>query len=277
MTLIVGILCEDGVVLGADGAATMGSADASTARQPVHKLRCWDNAIAGFSGAVGMAQRLGSQYGDLRTSNAMASKHPTEVMAKIGQGFQSVLGPEYQILRSVPESLMRQAIPGVLCYSIIAMVVKHKPCLFQFDLLGRPEMATQDLPFVAIGCGQPIADPFLAFAKRVFWGNAMPKIEQGILATLWTLEHAIDISPGGVADPVQLCVLKQDGKDFRAHEISEAERQEHHQYIEGMVQKLRDYAANPSHEKDAPTGDMPQPPQHAGGPAAPAPDQTPDP
>ena len=38
MTLIVGVLCNGGVVVGSDGAATLGAMGVSTARQDIKKL-----------------------------------------------------------------------------------------------------------------------------------------------------------------------------------------------------------------------------------------------
>ena len=60
MTLIVGLLCRDGVVVGADGAASLGPAvGVYTVRQSVKKLfRVQGNMIFGVSGAVGMGQLL---------------------------------------------------------------------------------------------------------------------------------------------------------------------------------------------------------------------------
>ena len=54
MTLIIGIQCEDGIVLGADGAATLAtSLGAGTVRQSVKKLTKIGQCIAiGTSGPV---------------------------------------------------------------------------------------------------------------------------------------------------------------------------------------------------------------------------------
>ena len=61
MTLIIGILCDQGVVMAADSAATLVSVDGtSTIQQPVHKLRVFDNrVILGVSGPIGLGQFLG--------------------------------------------------------------------------------------------------------------------------------------------------------------------------------------------------------------------------
>jgi 20S proteasome alpha/beta subunit len=60
MTLIVGIKCANGLVLGADGASTLGAPGQPTALQPygkkLHSLH--DSVVFGFSGYIGIGQRL---------------------------------------------------------------------------------------------------------------------------------------------------------------------------------------------------------------------------
>lgn len=59
MTLIVGIKCDDGIVLGADGAATLGVMGQSTVRQATKKLDILkESVVVGVSGPVGLAQRI---------------------------------------------------------------------------------------------------------------------------------------------------------------------------------------------------------------------------
>ena len=55
MTLIIGVRCSDGVVIGADGAATLGSTlGGPTVMQPVTKLQILEGTIVmGVSGQVG--------------------------------------------------------------------------------------------------------------------------------------------------------------------------------------------------------------------------------
>ena len=69
----------------------------------------------------------------------------------------------------------------VLCKSLVAFPFKGQPRLFQFDYSGAPEEATKDLPFVALGSGQRIDDPFLALLKRVLWSDAEPSVAEGRL------------------------------------------------------------------------------------------------
>lgn len=59
MTLIVGIKSKEGIVLAADGAATLGSMGNRTVIQSVKKLSTiQDKIIVGVSGSVGLSQRI---------------------------------------------------------------------------------------------------------------------------------------------------------------------------------------------------------------------------
>ena len=70
MTLIVGILCSDGVVVAADGAATLGSLGNSTVRQEVKKLDVISGKIiVGVSGPVGLGQKLKDKIGKQYSGN----------------------------------------------------------------------------------------------------------------------------------------------------------------------------------------------------------------
>ena len=57
--------------------------------------------------------------------------------------------------------------------TIVAMIVQHKPQLFQFMFDAASEQATEDIPFIAVGSGQSLADPFLAFLRRIFWSDRL--------------------------------------------------------------------------------------------------------
>lgn len=171
MTLIVGIKCSDGIVLGADSAATLGNTlGVRTVIQPVAKLTIVrGQAIIGVSGPVSTAQlfadRLDAAYNGLRNVGVpeigrklrLAFLEDAEVSLRVAGLAQSVVGPTAQ--------------NDVICQTLVAIASGRPPSMIQFDYQCMPEMATDDLPFVAIGSGQTIADPFLAFLRRVFWSD----------------------------------------------------------------------------------------------------------
>lgn len=81
----------------------------------------------------------------------------------------------------------------------------------------------------------------------------------GIFSVLWTLEHAIETNPGGVAEPTQIMVLEKDGKDFKARELEKAELAEHHEAITAAESILRDFKAFGVGESKSPS-EPPTPP-----------------
>lgn len=243
MTLIVAVKCRDGIVVGADGAATLGvPGQPPTARQPVRKLQIVKGKlIIGTSGPVGLGQRLADEITTIWNENKLSNKSPEAAMTYIRQEFVSKhIGVELQVAGMAKNAIGAAALSSALSHTVLAIPISRQLCLFQFDQQGAPEMATADLPFVAVGSGQAIADPFMAFLRRVLWQHtgkgqdSLPPLGDGITATLWTLQHAILTSPGGIADPVQMMIIRKEGKDFGARELDETELAEHSLAIESL-------------------------------------------
>jgi len=65
-------------------------------------------------------------------------------------------------------------------------------------------------------------------------------LKEGIFAAVWTLRHAIAVSPGGVADPIQLLVLdRASGGDWAARELADKELKEHVEAAEDAEDALK--------------------------------------
>jgi len=243
MTLIIGIKCSDGVVVGADGAATLGSVHTHTVKQPVKKLSILkENVIVGVSGPVGLAQRIRNAIEELWSTVDIRKRKPVDAMVTIRHEIWKHIKVEMENAAVVRNVVGPSAAASAVTYTLVALPANDKPVLLQFDQQGAPEEATTDLPCVAIGIGQPIADPFLAFLRRTFWpGNQQLTVADGIFATLWTLIHSIETAPSNVAEPKQLVVLdKRDGK-WRARELTDVDLEEHLQAIGEAEKALRGF------------------------------------
>jgi len=228
VTLIIGIKCKDGIVMGADGAATLGAMGQRTILQPMKKLEVISNSIIlGVSGPVGLGQRFKGEIQSVWEEKKLSGKKPFEGMTILRQAIWKHAQMEWKAAALTRPAIGSLAIESVACQSIIALPVSKQPCLFQFDHQCAPEEATEHLPFVSIGRGQNIADPFLAFLRRIFWPVKVPSLVSGIFATVWTLEHAIKTNPGGVANPKQIVTLQKTNGNWQARELPNEELEEH--------------------------------------------------
>jgi 20S proteasome alpha/beta subunit len=257
MTLIVGILCADGVVVAADGAATYGVMGQMTVKQPVKKLDILSGSIiVGVSGPVGMGQRYTGEIARLWDQKKFkGNDQPDQTMTKIREAMIPIIKEELSMAQAAQPLLGNIAVQGFVSSTLVAMPVDKKPCLFQFNHQGSPEQATTKLPFVAIGSGQMTADPFLAFIRRLLWKDTHPSLAHGIFAAQWTVHHAITTSPGGVAGPIQIAILD---KDCKARELTDGELEEQVRCIGAMEDAMHAAARNVIAPEQA--GPAPAPP-----------------
>jgi hypothetical protein len=230
--------------MGADSGATMGDyvSGLRTVMQPMTKLDIvGDKAIVGVSGPVG----LGQLYLDSvnRIHNEFRDLDAPTICRKLRDEFRKDAEVALHMAAMAIQVLGSQARVGAVTTTLVALAAKNEPHLIQLDCECCPEMATTDLPFMSIGSGQLIADPFLAFLKRLFWKERLPSVSDGIFAVAWTLEHAIKTAPGGIAGPITLGVLTIEGTQPKARLLSKDELKEHQQVVgqaENYVRKFRE-------------------------------------
>lgn len=254
MTLIVGAKCIDGLVIGADGAATMvDSIGNHTARQPVTKLDIIaKNVIFGVSGPVGLGQMIAGEIEELVTRGGTANKKPYKVMAEIRKQISIPINLELDHCGQAAKcGLGNAALLKAFSQTVVGLPLGEQACLFQFDNTGSPELASEKIPLLAIGGGQQQADPFLAFLKRTFWVDGNLSLADGLFAVLWTLEYVIQGSPGGVAEPKQVITLTKINQEYIARELSSEEIQEHFQSIKDAEKTLKNWKSSFSEKPPA--------------------------
>ncbi len=255
MTLIIGIKCSNGIVVGADGAATLGNVAGHTIMQPVAKLNVIRNEIiVGVSGPVSLSQL----YCDAVEHNCdgLDQLRVAEVCRKLRTVFIQDAQVAFQIAALTTQVVGSAAQSGVLHSTLVALATCGTPHLIQFDYQCAPEIANKDLPFVTIGSGQAIADPFLAFIRSIFWEDRLPSLAEGSFALMWTLEHAIRTAPGGIAEPTQMATLQINSSGQTVAKILPPSDLREHKVMIGEAEKhLRDFK-----QFQQPTSDEPKPP-----------------
>ena len=239
--------------MGADGAATLGTADGvATVIQPTTKLRILQQRmIMGVSGQVGLGQLYCDSVEDLWKGKKLGANVPlAQVRTELTQAISRHAEPALQRAKSsIPFWGQARAFNLINTTSLIALPVggiSGKPELIQCIHDGQTELASEDLPYVAVGSGQSIADPFLGFLRHIFWPNTQLTVADGIFAVTWTLLHAIAVNTGGAAEPIQLTALSRaKGNELSARELSEVEIGEHRQNIQAAEEHLKRFTEYP--------------------------------
>lgn len=243
MTLIVGIRCTDGVVIGADGAITVGNIV-----EPIRKLHLIEQeVIMGVSGPLTLSQFYTDRVKTLWSGQTKPA--PSMGLVEIQRRLQSAIFEDAQ--RAIQlATLLKPLIGDANSYrmadsaSLLAVPARCRPELIQCDLTGTALAATDDLPYFAVGSGGALAVPFLAFFRDIFWPDNPPGLSKGILSTVWTLTHAIRVKTWGVAGPIQVAVLSAKDGQLLARELGEAELQAHQQAVSDVERYLSDYLAS---------------------------------
>lgn len=243
MTALVGVLCRDGVVLGADSSTTFGLPDGNrTIEQQCEKLDIVDNRIiiAG-TGSVGFGQRFCAVVRTAWTGNKLKDATPVEFGKTLSR-------------LAIEDFAATHARPGNYG-AMVAFPCKGVPCLCELGITDmQPELKVADrIWYSSLGSAQPIMDPFLAFIRGVFWQGGQPHVRDGIFAAVWTLDHAIEVNPGGVNGPARIAVLERVKNDWTARMLAEEDLLEHRQNIEQAKNRLRDFRAEQASSADAPT------------------------
>lgn len=230
LTVLVGIRCTDGIVIGADSMATSAAGiNPLMHLQSNNKIQVFENSvILAATGAVGLSQRLSHHVSAAIGAKVFANFNANDGLANISHRFMSDL-----------TNSMHPSYPpvGIQFGALLACCIKGIPHLVEYDSVNfQPEIRRDKLFFVSMGSGQVLADPFLAFVVRVLWKNTMPSVEDGKFGVYWALSHTIKLAPGGVGAPLRIAVLRE--KDGRWCVEESVDSPEQAEYIDNLEEYI---------------------------------------
>ena len=106
----------------------------------------------------------------------------------------------------------------------------------------QPEVKTSDYWYASMGSGQAVADPLLGFIRHTFWGDLPPSRQDGVFAATMVLKLGCQMAPMGVAPPIQMAVLRRDGKgNLKVRRVEEEELLEHEANVDSAIEYFRGY------------------------------------
>lgn len=225
MTVLVGVRCTDGVVIGADSAATSAAGQVHLLKMASDKISIiGGRVIVAGTGQLGLGQRFCAIVKEahdnkvFQRSAVEVGKHLSAAGRNDFAGTGAMTG-SYGALVAAPADdhgqLIEFAVPDF-----------------------QPELKTQKIPFVAMGSGQTLAEPFMSFVYRTFWASKVPDVKSGVFGLFWALSHTLECAPGMVGPPIVLATLQKGGGGWQAKLISDDDLGEQAQHMEAVEQKI---------------------------------------
>lgn len=261
MTLIVGVRCKNGVVMGSDSAATFvdGGGQYTIRNEESRKIHIIEKKmIFALTGSTAMTGRIQAVLAEIwkREVHRERVKLPNQphidelAPADAAEWIRKVLWDKVYMVECQAAAVAQNAgwrTTANEAYSafMLAVPFKGEKCsLFAFNAVGLPDEVSETLFCNNLGSGQPIADPFMGFLRRVLWNDRPPDVQQAILGVAWCLKHAIALHPGGVGGRAQLAVLEFNrGTGWIARQIPEADLAEHEENIRAIENVMRKWQA----------------------------------
>lgn len=259
MTVLVGILCQDGVVLGSDSSATFGPHPMlKTIEQTVKKTAVVGKVfLHAGTGQVGLGQRFHAVLEKFLAGNDITKIDIPQV--ELGKA----------LCRMACEDFGSTGAEKGQFGALVAHVgFQKKFGLIEFSATDfQPELKTKDMWFASMGSGQAIVDPFFGLLKGALFKSGQPKLNEGIFAAVWALRHVIELNTGGINGPMQLGTIAKDKTDkfLEARLLSEEELAEHVQNVEAMTEYVAAYRDILSGKVKGGQAPLPPPPPPASG------------
>jgi Proteasome subunit len=250
VTLLVGVLCSNGVVIAADRQATHGAMGQQTVGQAVTKVQViHDEALYATSGHKGLGQQLCAIVEGKQPE--FKNQGYDRNIVKLQEAFRPIIDAGFKTASHAAGVIGHNvAASDCMCGGLLAAGFKDGLKLIEITPQLAVEYMTNDLPFISMGSGKLSADPFLGFLRKVYWPIKLPTIQEGALAAYWTIQHAIDMKVSGVGFGVDVfiieAVVKPTGKPgkppdttFKARKLDDAELAEHEGFMKAAEEALR--------------------------------------
>lgn len=238
MTLIVGLVCTNGIVMGAESASIDPLSQTKLTVNKIQRMGKYPILFAA-SGAGGFIQQVTEDLNDLKLSQS--AKFST-----IRRNIQKACLPALEQAKNriyVPgygDEKMRNAI-------LFGCIHGNKPFLLEIAANGEDMVYDDNYGnFWAIGCGNTLA---IAFMRTHL--NTIRDLQLGKILAYRVLEDSIELSDVGLAKPIHLQTLTLDRS---VNKLGEQELKKLEEICEGWRDLERgtlDYVLGTSNSKDS--------------------------
>jgi hypothetical protein len=243
VTLVVGILSKDGVVIATDRQMSLGAMGQMTIGQAGTKTEVINGqALFAFSGAMAAGQQIGAALKALQPRFGATST--SDAVQNIQAALRPILEPTFTQASKAGAALGPQAFHEVLCTGVFAAKFRDGFRLLEIGNQGTCEILSADkVPFACLGSGKGNGDPILGSLWRIYWNNEPLSLREAILAGYWTVKVCIELKTAHVGFEPDVFVLEKTGahgQHMKTRHISADELSQHDEFILAVENAMRD-------------------------------------
>lgn len=229
MTIIIGTLCRDGVVIGSDGMASLNLGMTNFVGLNNLKTRIINNSVIVSSAGRDDVTNDFNRYLELNfESIASRYEDPVDFAQEICSGFWRKIFENYakyppqvaQLLSQTPLPNGQMSIKNIGISSLLAFYLKDKFYLFCLDENNNfyPQIVTENgLWYRILGSGFLVGNPSMLLIKKMLNIDATPSVEDAKLLVYWTIAHSIEASSGGIGGKISIAVLKKEQDSIKCY------------------------------------------------------------
>jgi proteasome beta subunit len=201
VTVVLSMLCADGIVIGSDSQITEGDRAVSYPAQKLHPLG--DHAAWGGSGARSVLLDLEKDF----AGSAAAILEADDIGHALQERVLPVLQHHYEhFIADVPGE---EGGGGPSAYVLVAGYTGDDPFIVEINPHGMVSRY-EDIGFHAIGSGAPMAQQ--AGVLLAHFRMTERSVDHGVLAALRVL-RALDLTSPSVGDPFSVARITPDGAE----------------------------------------------------------------
>lgn len=228
MTVLVGVSCSDGVVIGADSAATSAAGNIHLLKLASEKIFIIDGrVIVAGTGQIGLGQR----FADV-VKQAHGAKLFQKNAVEVARELSALACKDFSSTGASKGSY------GAL----VGAPVTDRGHLIEYATADfQPELKGGKIYFVSMGSGQTLAEPFMSFVDRTFWNSSIPDVKSAVFGVHWALSHTIRCAPGGVGDPICIATLTKSKGSWTAELLSDEILQEQAVHMAEIEKRISSY------------------------------------
>lgn len=257
MTIGIGVLCKDGVVIASDGMCSAGPVGVDNLKTHIiqNKIVCCcagaDNYLQFF---INFLNLKFNDFG-FDTRNRTAD----DIISSIISGFYAYVSA--LMVANIPthtQNLLLQKLQNdflnlqtIQFASLIGFFHNNDFYLYRIDGLTPSPMKPTGMWYAIIGSGFLHGMPSIHLIKKIIQINSIPNVANAVNLAYWTVDHAIEVSSAGIGGNITIASIRKNNDNTFSVQTENIEQCKG--FVEDVYRHIKTYFEQPADIAPVPT------------------------